>query len=309
MCAQPVQFMGQRQHQRGVPTGAHRDPVHRAAGFQVRRHRRDIDKLDPRRRHLPKPRAQVVPSNPGLADLGVFRRNPAEGQEQIAVFRQIVPAVVMGHQPVHRRHDMRQQHAGRRQRIAVAMGDITADRVQKPVQLALRVMEPAGRGPAIGAAKDCRVAMVAPHPVQFIPDQGKGGVPVDLDKGLAAAQVGARAGALLQPALTDCRAPDAAGGDFRRQHVQTDRAGIRVGLQPLQARAASALVNFVGAPMRHGIARGRHRQYPRSGSTRLIMSRPPASQASRFLSSWSLNGAMPLPSFHEICGVMVTAGW
>jgi hypothetical protein len=120
-----------------------------------------------------------------------------------------VPRRVHGHQLVHRRHDVRHQHARSTQAVGILVPHIAADRVQEAMDLALRVMEAAGARPAVGAAEDRAVGVLVLDPLELIGDEIERLVPLDLDEGLLAALFGIGAGALLQPALAHRRAPHA----------------------------------------------------------------------------------------------------
>ena len=102
---------------------------------------------------------------------GVLQRQPAEAHQQIGVLDDDLPLggaleqVVVGAD--HPRHD----HAGRAEAVGVPGKGVSAKEFEEPMHLALRVVESAGAGPAVGAAVDRLVAVGVDDAAQFVGEQ------------------------------------------------------------------------------------------------------------------------------------------
>jgi len=96
-------------------------------------------------------------------------------------------------------HQVRQQHLRRADAVAVPRGRVAAEQAEEPVQLALRVVEPPGAGPAVRPAEDRLVAVgrAAPGPVRPRARSSAWSQPTSTN-GSAAAPVG-RPRPVLQP--------------------------------------------------------------------------------------------------------------
>jgi hypothetical protein len=129
---------------------------------------------------------------------------------------------------IHRRDDVRHQHP-RAQAVRVGMAHVAADAVEKAVHLALRVVETACAGPAIGAAENGAIAVLLAHACQFASHQVEGLVPLHLDKRILSAQVACRlrqvTAPCLQPAATDGRPAHPQWSACRIEHGQADGEG------------------------------------------------------------------------------------
>ncbi len=94
----------------------------------------------------------------------VLHVHAAERDDELGVLEDRLPR---GRAPQHlvgAADDVRQDHLGRAERVAVDRRGVAADAVQEAVQLALRVVEPAGARPAVRAAVDRLVAVLGAHP-------------------------------------------------------------------------------------------------------------------------------------------------
>ena len=69
------------------------------------------------------------------------------------------------------------------------------------MQLALRVVEPPGAGPAVGAAEDRLVSEFPAHPIQLVGDERIGLFPAHRCERVDPPPLGQRAGAVVQPAF------------------------------------------------------------------------------------------------------------
>src|SRR3546814_10889065 len=83
-----------------------------------------------------------------------------------------------------------------------------AGQVEEAVDLALRMMETPGAGPAVGAAEDRLRAEAVARPRQFAGQQVEGGIPLALDERVADLAA-LRPGTVVQPGATDHRLQDA----------------------------------------------------------------------------------------------------
>ena len=87
-------------------------------------------------------------------DTGVFRRHAAEGEHDVCIGDDLVPADVAPRHVVIAAENVRQDDRGSAGAVTVDGADIAAERgVEKAMQLALGVMESSGAGPAIGPAE------------------------------------------------------------------------------------------------------------------------------------------------------------
>ena len=84
-----------------------------------------------------------------VTHLPVGKDEPAERHEKLAVAGNPGPAGMLGEHAAERAQNMRYDDLGSSVAVGVFRSCVTADTIQKPVDLALRVMEPAGTGPAI----------------------------------------------------------------------------------------------------------------------------------------------------------------
>ena len=127
---------------------------------------------------------------------------------------------------------------------------IAANTIQKPVQLALSVVKPAGAGPAIRAAKNCRIAKIFAHAVEFFSHQRFGSFPTDLNVGVRAAQIAPGAGAALKPAFADHRSVYTGGSMLDVDDAGPDGRWVAVMFEPDKfLHAALTDLRVVGAPM------------------------------------------------------------
>src|SRR5207245_11309067 len=137
-----------------------------------------------------------------------------EGDEQLAVPGEHIPARMARQQLLKRRHDMRHQHKRGADAVIILVAHEPADRIEEAPYLALGVVETSGARPAIGATEKRLVAEFAFHAGELAGHQIKRLVPRNLDKRLGAAALGESAGTLLEPALADGRATHAQACDL-----------------------------------------------------------------------------------------------
>src|SRR5690348_14024043 len=83
---------------------------------------------------------------------------------------------------LHRSEDMRGQRPAGTEAVGIDMADVTADRVEEAVHLALGVMKASRARPAIGAAEDRAVSELFFDPFQLRGDDVERLVPRHLDK-------------------------------------------------------------------------------------------------------------------------------
>ena len=143
------------------------------------------------------------------------------------MFGNLIPRHVSARDVFVASEDMRQDHSRGAGAVAVHRTHITAERhVEEAMNLALRVMETSGAGPAIGTAEDRGGAMFGSDPRQFIRKQIENFIPGTRDEFLVE---GALAGcAPVQPCLADHRPQDTGLVAHRRGEVLQDRGGRRI---------------------------------------------------------------------------------
>ncbi len=248
------QRVAERQDQRGVGVGADRQPFDGAAGVEIVGGRRHVDEAHALGAHAVEAALDVMLGGAAGIDLAVLVRHAAEGDEELAVLGHHVPRRVHGHQLVHRRHDVRHQHARGAQAVGILVAHIAADRIQEAMDLALRMMEAAGARPAVGAAEDRAVGMRVLDALQLLGDEIERLVPLDLDEGSPGRASQARRRAFLQPALAHRWPAHAQPRHLVGQHVQADRRGIGILGEGMQARGLAVVVvlDLVDAPMGGG---------------------------------------------------------
>jgi hypothetical protein len=246
--------VAERQDQGGIGIGPDGQPFDGATVVEILGGGSHVDEAHALFAHRVEAALDVMQGGAAGVDLGVLARHPTEGDEQLAVLGQHVPAGVHGHQLVHRRHDVRHQHACCPQAVGILVAHVAADRIQEAVDLALRVMEASGARPAVGAAEDRTVGVGALHARQFPGEEIQRLVPWQLDERFLAAPLGIGAGALLEPALAHGRPAYAQPRHLVGQHVQADRRGIGVLGERMQARGLAGFVvlDLVDAPMGGG---------------------------------------------------------
>ena len=157
------QHVAERQDHRRVGVGPDRQPFDVAAGVEILGGRRDVDEAHALGAHAVEAVLHVVHHGAAGIDLRVLARHAAEGDEQLAMLGQHVPASCAWPSGLPcRRHDVRHQHARGAEAVGIHVAHVAADRVQEAMDLALRVMEAAGARPAVGAAEDRAVADACP---------------------------------------------------------------------------------------------------------------------------------------------------
>ena len=104
--------------------------------------------------------------------------------------------------------DVRQERQRRAEAVVHHLIDVAAGRREEAVQLRARLVEDAGRRPALRAAHDGGVAVLAAHALDLARDQVERLVPRHRHERLAAA-ARAVAGTVLEPALAHHRLRDA----------------------------------------------------------------------------------------------------
>ncbi len=87
-------------------------------------------------------------------------------------------------QRAQRPENMRQNTLARGAAIGIGAGGVPAKALEKPVQLALRMVKASSAGPAVGAAVDRLIAAARLDRAQLARQQVQGHLPADFDKGL-----------------------------------------------------------------------------------------------------------------------------
>ncbi len=243
------EHMGEAQHDRDIGSGHRCDPV--APAVQVVPQRAD-------RHHLGAAIPQPVEGTAGRMFAGataidgrVLERHATEAHHQIGVGGDDVPIGGAGEQLPVRAHHARHDDAGRTEGIGVYRAGVAAEHVEEPVHLALRVVETAGAGPAVGTAEDRPVAVPFDDATQFARQQFRQLVPRHGHELVGAADLG-RAGTRLEPAPPDRRPGDAGAVPHRPGQVAEDRG--RIGVPRIRVHGAHVTVGGLDiehAPVRH----------------------------------------------------------
>ena len=201
------QSVSDTEHQRDIGAGADRVPDRTNFRRQIVAQRADQVEFDPPIAGGPQLLARDVPAGAAAADIVVFQRHAAKGQHQGALCDQLGPAdIVACHRPL-RADDMRQDHRRSTRAVAADRADIATRKVEKTMDLALRIVEASGTRPAVGPAENRPGAMGRVDPPQFRRDEVERPGPRDRHELVAAPPViGSRAA--FQPAASNHRSGD-----------------------------------------------------------------------------------------------------
>ena len=173
------QHMGERQHQRDIGIGVQPQPFGTEFVEHVVAERTDIDRSRPGPSHIEESVARDVAPDTAWIHLGVAQRRSAEHDDELGMAGDFAPRRVAADETIRRADDMRQDDVARSKTIILHRPHIAADRIEEPMQLALRVVETPGARPAVGAAVDRLVAVRGPHARQFGCDEIEGRLPID----------------------------------------------------------------------------------------------------------------------------------
>ena len=220
------ELVDEGQHHCGVGAGADLVPPGAHVGGQVVAERADELERQTSPARLGEGGSEGVAGHPTGGHPGVLDVHAAERHHQLGVLEDVGPGRGPVSDVVERAQHMGDEDLRGRQRVAVDRRRVAADAVEEPVELALRVVEPASARPAVGPSEDRLVAVFGPHPVEFGGGEIECLVPRDLDVAVGAALV-VGAGAVAKPALADRRTRHAAS--FRAlHHVLVERRRRRV---------------------------------------------------------------------------------
>lgn len=219
--------MSDAQHQRDVRSRRDRQPFAVCFGGEIVPQRADEDEAAAARAGTGDPVAHDMRAVAAAMHIRVLDGHAAEGDDHLRAAGDGVPRNALALHMIigteHMRHD---DHGGARA-VGVDGPDIAAERVQKPVDLALRVVEAPGARPAIGPAEHRLRAVGVVDPAKLGCDQRQGLVPFDLHEIIRAAHL-RRAGSMLQPAAPHGGAADAHGAVGAGGQVSQKRRGMRV---------------------------------------------------------------------------------
>ena len=208
------------EHERGVGVRPHRPPLGAEEVGRIRARRTHHYELDARRPRRAEPLLHRVLARAARGDLSVLEREPAEGDDELRVRDDARPVGDAACHRLMRADDVRQQELRRAPAVVADLVDAPPAGVEEATDERARVMQPAGRGPAVRAAEDPARAVLLPHARELVRDQAQRGVPADFDERLAAAQRAVAAVAVAQPAGADRRARDA---EIRMHHRRNRR--------------------------------------------------------------------------------------
>ncbi len=255
------------EHQRHVGRRDDGVPARFQPGRDVRAQRADQRDLDAGVRQRLQVPGDDVAGHAAGRHVHVLRRDAAERHQQLGVLDDRRPGRRGVQQRLRVPDEVRQQHLGGADAVGVPRVGEAAGQVQETVQLALRVVEAAGAGPAVRAAEDRLVAVGAPHARELPGEQVERVVPGDLDELLAARARTTGPGPSLEPAPPDRRRGDPRRVPQRAGDVAEQRRGRRVcGVRHDGDLAAGRHPDAVGAPVRGG--RGRHGVHGAPGMSR-----------------------------------------
>gem|GEM_PF-5991995 len=119
-------------------------------------------------------------------DLGIAQRQSADGDKQLTLPRQLGKMGMLTVQRAQRPENMRQNALARGAAIGIGAGGVPAKALEKPVQLALRMVKASSAGPAVGAAVNRLIAAARLDRSQLASQQVQRHLPTDFDKGLLA---------------------------------------------------------------------------------------------------------------------------
>ena len=213
------QHVAQRQQQRGVGPRTNRKPLCALHGAQVIAHRADINKARPLLLHLFQPVFQHMIVGAAAVDLRITQRQAAERDEQLTLARQLGKVGMLAVQRAQRTEYMRQDALARRAAVGIGAGGIAAKALKEAMQLALRVMETPGAGPAVGTAENRFIAAARFDRIQFTRQQIERHLPAHLHERLFTAPL-AGSRAILQIAGAHRRTANARlAGDRIRERL------------------------------------------------------------------------------------------
>ena len=250
------EHVAEREHDRRVGRGAQADALRAQAGVDVVVDRAEQHDLHAAPRAVREVLADGVAGDAAGDDGQVLDREAAERHEQVGLARDDLPRRRPAPHLVRAADDVAQRDVRGAGRVGALARGGAAEQAVEATQLALRVVEAPGAGPAVGAGVDGRVAVLADD----APELGRRAVerllPADGDPLVgAAAGVGARA--VLEPPAADRGVRDArppvAGDDVPEQGGGQRVVRVRIDADELVV----ADLRGVGAPVR-GVRCARH---------------------------------------------------
>ena len=248
-----VKLVRDPEHHCGVGVGPDGHPLECSAGIEVVAHRAHVHELHARARHRGKAAAHQVFSRTARVDLRVLARHAAECDKQLGMVSHHVPARVLDDQLVHRRDDVRHQHARGAQAIGIGVANVTAQAVQKPMDLALRVVKASSAAPPVGSPEHGAIPVLGNGRSQRTRGQVQRGIPVDFDEWLEAPQFGCRAHAVLKATAAHRRTHDAQT-PHRVKHGKADVRRIGIPVEGSESRVSRKPDDLVDTPVRGCIA-------------------------------------------------------
>ncbi len=178
------QHIAQGQQQCGIGARPNGQPLGFGHRAEVIAHRTDIDKPGAVGLHLIQPVLEHMVIGATAVDLGIAQRQSADGDKQLTLPGQLGKMGMLPVQRAQRPENMRQNTLARGAAIGIGAGGVPAKALEKPVQLALRMVKASSAGPAVGAAVDRLIAAARLDRAQLARQQVQGHLPADFDKGL-----------------------------------------------------------------------------------------------------------------------------
>ena len=147
-------FMRHGQQQRSIRAGADRGPFRAGPIRHIRPRRRYLDEAQPGFSGGAQIHLIAMLARPSRGDIAIANGQTAKAKHDLGIARNRRPIRDLAKQHFIRAQNMRQQRLRRSVGIGIHLAGIAAAKPKKALQLAARMMEPPGGGPAIGPAHD-----------------------------------------------------------------------------------------------------------------------------------------------------------
>src|SRR5690606_16298785 len=146
-----------------------------------------------------------------------------------------------GAKPARIANDMRQDHLSGGIAVVQARGGIASRAVEEPMDLALRMVKAASAPPTIGAAVNCRIAVLPADAVDFPGGKVEGLVPGHFHEGLDSTQARIRPAGPRQKALAHGGPCDPAWRAGAVDHLAAEGGWIRIALDRRKRHPGAAV--------------------------------------------------------------------
>lgn len=140
------QHIAQGQQQCGIGARPNGQPLGVGHRAEVIAHRTDIDKPRAVGLHLIQPVLEHMVIGAAAVDLGIAQRQTTNGDKQLTLPGQLGKMGMLPVQRAQRPENMRQNTLARGAAIGIGAGGVPAKALEKPVQLALRMVKASSAG-------------------------------------------------------------------------------------------------------------------------------------------------------------------